>query len=300
MAKTVGLIDGVGTAADVVLSIGAALLVMMTVLLLPLAIRRTWRQSRRTQVIIDNLLDGTGDLPASGLVLGLTYRLRDEVIEAFATVVDRAQQTLERGAADWMSPINAVPLGDVDHRALLEDVASSHNDLMESLEGAGAEAVREEDGLFQSIDVMVPDAGRGLYRLLATTLLRPRVMRVEGLILRVSDASGGMALSFTVRHIGPEHITRRVTISEDQDCGVEKKTTVERFHELVVPAARCLACELFRQRLMVTMSDRGRLRRRSLTAKRLLVELLVGCLYQDGALGSAPATASFYKLVVRR
>ncbi|MCA1706859.1 MAG: hypothetical protein LC808_27795 [Actinobacteria bacterium] len=306
MAAIAAVIDWMRAAADVVLSVAGALLVLIVAALLPVAAWRAWKQSRRTQMIIGNLLDSTGDPTLSGAALGLTHRLREEVIAILPVVASRVKQAVQWMDSDYMSPMRALWLDDSERRyALIGDIASSQSDLLQSLQHV-ADNVSEPEDLTRSVDVMVPEAGRGLYRFVATTLLRPREVRVLGLLQRVHEASGGVGLSFTVTHLGPERIAGRVTLWEDEDCDIATKTVVERFHDLIVPAARSLACELLRQRLMVTMSERhgrrGRRRNKELEGHmdpQPLVDLLVGSLYHNGARTSAPAVTSFYELAER-
>lgn len=286
MTTTGAVIDWMADAADFVLSVGGALLFMAAAVLFALAAWRAWSQSRRTEVIIETVDDATGDATTGAAVVGLTYRIREEVVAALPALAERARRVVQKAAeSDSTSPISALMLEDIDRReTLLGDITSSQNDLMQSMED------------------MVPQPALGAYRVVASSLLRPKEVRVLGVLQRVNDGSGGVGLSFNVNHVGAEEAASRITLWEDEDCDVGTKTIVERFHALVGPAARALACELLRQRLRVTMSERRRHRRRARSGQhrqvdgRAVVEFLVGNSYQTAAHGSAPATKSFFRL----
>ena len=275
-------------AAEFALTVGGAALSLAAVALLAAAGWRAWKQSRRTDVIIETLADATGDAATAAAALGLTYRLRERVVTQLPKLADHAKRSVERAADDSTSPIRTLMGKDIEGRnALLGDITSSQKDLVESMES------------------MVPQAARGAYRVVANSLLRPKEVRVLGVLQRVSDASGGVGISLTVNHVGAEEAASRITVWEDEDCDISNMTVVERFHALTRPAARAVACELLRQRLRVRMSERRTHRRRphrdeKRQADEAVVEFLVGGAYQNAAHGSKRATKSFFHLAKLR
>lgn len=287
MADMRATIDWLKGAADLVLSVGGALLLVLATAVFGVAFFRAWRQSRRVQVTIEDLSDATADTTTEGAVLGLTYRLREEVLAALPALADRARRAVAGADSDPSSPIRALMLEDIDRQEVLGDITSSQKDLMQSMES------------------MVPQGARGAYKVVASSLLRPKEVRVLGVLQRRNDASGGLGVSFHVNHVGAEEAASRITLWEDAGRDVSGKMVAERFHALVTPAARALACELLRQRLRVKMSRRRRHRKaRSTDQQRhvdreAVVEFLVGGSYRNAAHGSAPAVTSFYDLAAR-
>ncbi len=288
MAFLTDFFDRLTNAADSVLSIVGAVLLITAMVLLAVALRRAWKQSRLTEVVIETLGDATGDATAGAVALGLTYRLREEVVATLPVLADHARRAVQRAESDSTSPLRALMLEDIDRReALLGDITSSQNDLMQSMES------------------MVPQAARGAFRVVTNSFLRPKEVRIMGVLQRLNDDGGGVGLSFNVNHVGAEEAASRITLWEDGDSDVDEKTVVQRFHALIPPAARALACELLRQRLKLTMSKRNR--RHSIAARsggpqvdrEAVVELLVGGSYQNAAHLSAPATKSFYELAAQ-
>jgi hypothetical protein len=288
LAASDGVFGWLNDAADSVLSIGGALLVLASTVVLAVALRRAWKQSRLMEVTVETLSDATGDATTAAVTLGLTYRLREDVVAALPALANHARRVVEKVESDPTSPIRALVQEDIERReALLDDITSSR------------------DALMQSMENMVPQAARGAYRVVTGALLRPKEVRVLGVLQRLNDGGGGIGLSFNVNHVGAEEAGSRITLWEDPDAPVAGKTVVERCHALILPAARALACELLRQRLKLTMAERNRRRKAGRRDhaqefdREAVVELLVGGAYQNAAHGSAPATKSFFELAAR-
>ena len=289
-----GLSDLVGSA----FSVGATVVYATAIVIVPVALVRAWRRSRRTEVVITTLADATGDPAAAGAVVGLTYRLREELLDALPVVADRTKEVVELAQTDPTSPIGTVARNDMDRDHLLRDIKSSRDQLMDSMEN------------------LVPEAARGAYRFLATTLVHPNEVDVSGVLQCRNHAPGGLGLSLTVNPVGTDGAASRVTLWEDKESDVSAKSVVERFHDLVTAAARSLACELLRQRMLAT-TPKPRLRDRLPGIKRhhdptgngagtnppvkreAVIEFLVGVAYRGGALQSVQAKRTFFQLSER-
>ncbi len=277
-------------AADFVWSLARVALLAGALIVLAATVVRAWRRSRMTEIVISTLADGTGDPVAGAAALGLTYRLREEVLSALPQLADHAIKTVERAAKDSTSPLQSLALDDIARESLLRDISSSQRELTESMES------------------LVPEKARGAYRVVANTLFQPKEVQVSGVLQRRDDRPGGLGISFTVLHVGSEEAASRITLWEDEpsETATATKALASRFHELVGPASRSLACELLRQRLL-GRPQKPRLRARLAVRKgnrhvrtpNAVVEFLVGAAYQSDAHHNAPATKSFYELAAR-
>lgn len=284
------LFDWLEDVATFVWSVSGAVLLALSVVILTVAVVQGWRRSRRTEIVISNLADGTGDATAGAAVIGLTYRLREGFLSALPRLGDYARGTVERGKLDSTSPIRSLVLDDIARDSLLRDIATSQQELTESMES------------------LVPEKALGAYRVVAATLFRPNEVHVSGVLQRRHDRLGGLGISFTVHHLGSESAASRITLWEDEPTpdATTTKSVGQRFHELMPAASSALACELLRQRLLATVHKQTlrqrvaiRRRNRHVRTPDAVVEFLVGSSYESAAHLHAPATKSFYKLAER-
>ena len=282
--------DGLADAAESVWSLARVALLAGALGIFAMAVVRTWRRSRRTEIVISTLADGTGDATTAGAVVGLTYRLREGLLSALPQLAEYGRKTVKRAETDSTSPLRALVLDDIARDSLLDDISAS------------------QEGLTDSMESLVPEKARAAYRVVASTLLRRKQVHVSGVLQRRHDRLGGLGLSFTVHHVGSDTAASRITVWEDgpSEDAAPTKSLPQRFHELVVPASRLLACELLRQRLLATVEKRPwrervgiRKRARPIAPPDAVVEFLVGNAYQSDAHHNAPATKSFYKLAER-
>lgn len=270
-----------------VFSVGATLVSAGAIVVLPVAVVRAWRRSKRTEVVIATLDDASGDVTTGSAVLGLTYRLREELLAALPRLAERTNEVVERARKDSTSPIGTVVLDDIARADLVKDITSSREELMDSMEN------------------LVPEPARGAYRVLTNALVHPNEVQVSGVLQCVNKDPGGLGLSLTVNPVGAEGAASRITLWEDKDSDVSAKSVVERFHDLVSAAARSLACELLRQRMLAS-TPKPRRRHRLLGDKaapavrrEAVIEFLVGEAYLSGARRSAQARKTFYELAER-
>lgn len=271
--------------AQTVLTVAAALLFAVAVLVLLLAVTRAWREGRKSKVIIRIIDDATGNPRASAAALGLTYRLREELLEALPSLVERSKQLVEEIKSDVTNPIHDLIIADIDHNILLDDIASSQRQLAES------------------INTLIPDSARSPVRVITETLLRPQGLLVSGAFQRISDAPGAVGISFNVRLLQVDDIGSRVTLWEDDRAHVSGKEVVERLSNLIRPSSRSLAFELLRCNLLAIrpqrpLRDRLAIWRddRTQPKREAVVNVIIGMLYQNTARRYGPATVSFYRL----
>jgi hypothetical protein len=295
---------GVRGFATTVLSVGGAALVCIAAVVLAVALFRAWRDRRNTVVVVGTLVDAACDPPRDGMAVGVAHRLREGLIETLPQLATEWQKIVEAAHSDPASPIRmGIKEGD-DQLAvqLIGDIDASQRQLTESIEA------------------LAPDSARTALHVLSQAVLRPRGIRVSGVLQRTTYATGGVGVSFTVGDIQGGDTARYITLWEDDTGGGEgtqadAHDVPRRVHALVVPAARALACELLRQQLMTRTADRWTGRRlRHLTgggrptgesaaklAKRrdAVIEFATGLVYQGAAHTCTPATVSFYQLSER-
>ncbi len=273
--------------ARTVLSVSAAVLTTAAVAILVWAFFQAWRNSRKARVDISTVADATGDRTTKDTVLGLTHLLREEVLTALPRLADRMKHEIDDAKADPTSPLATLVRDDVAiEKRLVGDIGSSQQELTES------------------ITTLAPETARGAVRVITETVLRPRGVRVSGVLQRVNDAPGGVGLSFCVDQLQGAEATRRVTLWEDGDTDTSGKTVVERFYDLMVPASRSLACELLRQHLTARARKRRpgdvlRGRHADLRGREAVIDFMVGTAYLSAAARYAPATMSFYQQAER-
>jgi hypothetical protein len=261
------------------------LLIAAAVAILAVAFFRAWLDVRRPKVVISPFTDATGDDKVKGAALGLTHRLREQTLEALPRLAAKLKQEIEDAKPDPTSPLALLARDDVaiDQQQLMDDIGSSQQKLSES------------------IDSMVPESARGATRVVTETMLRPKGVRVSGMFQKINDAPGSLGLSFTVERLEGKGFPGRVTLWEDPDTDTSGKTVLERFHDLVVPASRALACELLRQRLAARTRRRrlprwvpfGRPARPEVCEG--VIEFVIGTAYLSAAPRYAPAKRAFYQ-----
>lgn len=272
-----------------VVSVTLTLLIAAAAVILVVAFVRAWLDVRRPKVVISPFTDATGDETVKGAALGLTHRLREETLDALPKLAGRMTGEVEDAKADPTSPLALLARDDValEQRRLMDDIGSS------------------EQKLSQSIDSMVPETARGATRIVTETMLRPRGVRVSGMFQKVNDAPGRLGLSFTVEELEGRGTPARVTLWEDGDTDTSGKTVLERFHDLVVPASRALACELLRQHLSARIRRRRAPswfpfpRRVEPEACEGVIEFVIGTAYLSAAARYAPAKKAFYQQAER-
>jgi hypothetical protein len=272
-----------------VLSLGWDVLIPAALVILFVAFFRAWRDVRRPKVVISPFTDATGDETVKGAALGLTHRLREETLEALPRLAGRMTQEVVDAKSDPTSPVALLGREDVavEQRRLMDDIGSS------------------EQTLTQSIDSMVPESARGATRVVTAMMLRPRGVRVSGMFQKVNDAPGSLGISVTVEELQGRGVPARVTLWEDGDTDTSGKTVLERFHDLVVPASRALACELLRQHLGARIRRRRVPswfpfpRRSQPEACEGVIEFVIGTAYLSAAARYAPAKKAFYQQAER-
>ncbi len=299
--------------AQTVIWVASAILISFAAVIAAMAFFRAWRGARRTEVVVTTLTDATGDQRCSAAAPGLTFGIREELLEALPSVTNRLTAQVERARTDPTSPIYNLVVGDPGD-SVLDELASTQQELSESLAS------------------IAPEATRGIVRLSLETLLRQRGLRVNGVMQRVTNAPGRIGISLTVSNLQSEHPPTRITIWEDETAHVAGSQPVERLYALTLPVSRALACELMRQHLIEQEARRrnrrwvgrfvgrhppatarstnnkserrgpvpqGRRRQagsRPPTSASPVVDFMVGLLYQTAARRYAPGTLSFYRL----
>lgn len=276
--------------AGTVLSVGGALLVSAAVVILVIGFVRAWRDGRRTKLVVATLEDATCDPATDGAAVGITHRLREEILETLPHLAGRWKDIVEHPPPGATSPIGTMSThGNALAVQLVDDIATTQRQLTESIES------------------LAPDSARNALHVVAQTLLHPRGIQVSGALQRTSDAPGGVGMSFTVNELHSRDAARHITIWEDGTSQVAGKALLERIHALVVPASRALACELLRQQLTNTRSERrfplglalligSRRAVRRAYRREAVVDFVTGLVYQETAHTCLPATVSFYRL----
>jgi hypothetical protein len=290
-------IAGIRTFANTVLSVSGAVLVTAAVCILVAGFVRAWRDGRRTKVAVTTLDDAACDPATAGAALGITQRLGEELLVTLPQLATKWTEIVEKSRTDpsW-GPIGTVITGGNAALAvqLIGDINASQRQLTESIES------------------LAPDAARNALHIVTQALLRPRGVRVSGVLQRTSNAAGGVGISFTVSDLQGRDTPRQITIWEDKTSAVTGHDVLERIHALVVPCARALACELLRQQLMTQTAARRIRRRLARVSGRMgiapdhpagrsysheaVIAFVTGLVYHGAARMCSPATMSFYRL----
>jgi hypothetical protein len=262
--------------------------------ILSIAFLRAWRDARRTKMSLTTLENATSDPAAAGAALGVTHLLREELLDTLPALATRWSVIVAQSRTERSSPV--ATLFTADDRALALQLIDDINDSQRQLTA--------------SIATLAPETARNALNIVTQALLRPKGVRVSGVLQRANGAPGGVGLSFTVNQLQNRDPASHITVWEDWDSAVAQKDVVERLHGLVVPATRALACELLRQELMTKtvsrwtreglshLGDRvraGRAPRRGRYSREAVIDFVIGVVYQEAAHTCAPATMCFYR-----
>lgn len=273
-----GAFKWLNDAAHVVTSAATALLVLAAVAILAAGLLQGWRRARQPLVVISTLVDATGDDQVAKVAPGLAHRIREQLVTTLPAMSTRAKELVDHAQRQRNSPIGALV------------VAPGMTNLPDEIDKSAQE-------LTDSVAAVAPEPVRPAVQTLTRALLRPTGVQAAGMLQRVSDAPGKVAISFTLSDLRSARQARRVTVWEAEDSEVAGQGLSERFHGLVVPAAGVLAIELLRQRLQPGPPAGGpRAGARQQADFELLTAYMTGIMYQIEARRMAPATATFYRL----
>lgn len=307
------LLDGLQEFASLVFTIAGALLFSVALVVLGLASIGAWRRSRKIQVSIPVLVDGTGDPRVAAATAGMTHQLQEKLVTVLPKLARRVQQMAMSARKDPTGPL-ALLFQDSEMDQRLLDLR------MKSIEASQSE-------LIESVQSIMPSTARAPFLVIATSLLRPKEIRIAGVLQERSRTTGGIGISFDVSRVDGVDADNKVTVWEDRRSPevtspgvVEDQPAaadlVERFYDLIDAAARVVACELLRQQLVSSIEHRSTrvLVRRVLSHARglahrrpasrattkavelALVDVLIAQVYNAVAHGSRRGMTSCYRL----
>jgi hypothetical protein len=284
--------------------VAVAIIVAIAAFIAGSAFLLAWRTARRTQSVVTTLADATADESCLAAAPGLTYSIREQLLEAIPAATSRLRREIHRAAIDETSPIHDLVIGELG-ASVLDDLADPKDNLGELGNTVMYDLAASQRELSESLASIAPESARGILRLSLETLLRQRGVRISGVSQRVSDDPGRIGISLTVSDLRGNYPWSRITIWEDEKANVAGSPAVQRLHALTRPVSRALACELIRQHLMEQQPRqhfRGRIRTAlrhqssQATDRSSVIDFIIGLLYQTGARRYPRGTTSFYRL----